>query len=162
MMRVSKWVLGMTAAVGLTFGAVGSASADGELHLYNWSNYFSPELLEKFEKETGIKTTMDNYASEEDLLAKLQAGGGGYDVIFPGPTTLGTMIDKGLVADIKVNQMENFKNVLGPFQTLSVDATAAILHPICGARPGLPMIRPWFLAARWKKAGVSCSSQRMS
>lgn len=71
MMRVSKWVLGMTAAVGLTFGAVGSASADGELHLYNWSNYFSPELLEKFEKETGIKTTMDNYASEEDLLAKL-------------------------------------------------------------------------------------------
>jgi spermidine/putrescine-binding protein len=39
MMRVSKWVLGMTAAVGLTFGAVGSASADGELHLYNWSNY---------------------------------------------------------------------------------------------------------------------------
>lgn len=129
MMRVSKWVLGMTAAVGLTVGSMGSASADGELHLYNWSNYFSPELLEKFEKETGIKTTMDNYASEEDLLAKLQAGGGGYDVIFPGPTTLGTMIDKGLVADIKVNQMENFKNVLGPFQTLSVDADRSYSAP---------------------------------
>jgi spermidine/putrescine transport system substrate-binding protein len=99
----------------------GQAYAAGEVHLYNWSNYFPPALLEKFEKDTGIKATIDNYSSEEDMLAKLQAGGGGYDIVFPGPTTLKAMIENGLVADIKVNEMPNFANVAGPFRTLSVD-----------------------------------------
>jgi len=99
----------------------GASSAAGELHLYNWSNYFSPDLIKQYEQETGTKVTLDTYASEEDLLAKLQAGASGYDVIFPGPTTLGTMIEKGLVAKIDAPKMSNFKNVLKPFQTLSVD-----------------------------------------
>jgi spermidine/putrescine transport system substrate-binding protein len=106
------------AALGLTASA---SMADGELRLYNWSNYFPPDLLERYQTETGTKVTLDNYASEEDLLAKLQAGGGGYDVIFPGPTTLGVMIDKGLVEKIDVNQMPNFANVLPAFQTLTGD-----------------------------------------
>ncbi|TPW27459.1 extracellular solute-binding protein [Pararhizobium mangrovi] len=105
-------------ALGLSAGA---ARADGELHLYNWSNYFPPELMKKFEKETGTKVTIDNYASEEDLLAKLQAGGGGYDIVFPTPTTLGTMIKKGLVAKIEVNQMTNFGNILPKFKSVSGD-----------------------------------------
>jgi spermidine/putrescine transport system substrate-binding protein len=116
------------AGVGLLLVAESGASAQ-ELHLYNWSNYYPPELLEKFQAETGIKATIDAYASEEDLLAKLQAGGGGYDVIFPGPTTLGTMIDKGLVEKIDVNSMSNFGNVLGPFQTLSVDPDRSYSAP---------------------------------
>ena len=99
----------------------GALRAAGELHLYNWSNYFSPDLIKQFEQETGTKVMLDTYASEEDLLAKLQAGASGYDVIFPGPTTLGTMIEKGLVAKIDAPKMSNFKNVLKPFQTLSVD-----------------------------------------
>lgn len=111
---------GAVAAAALGFGAT-AAMADGDLRLYNWSNYFPPELIEKFKEETGTNVTIDNYASEEDLLAKLQAGGGGYDVIFPGPTTLGVMIEKGLVADIGVNEMENFMNVLPAFQTVAGD-----------------------------------------
>ncbi|HMB77141.1 MAG TPA: extracellular solute-binding protein [Kiloniellaceae bacterium] len=121
-----------TASILAGFGfllAAGSGASAQELHLYNWSNYYPPELLEKFEAETGIKATIDAYASEEDLLAKLQAGGGGYDVIFPGPTTLGTMIEKGLVEKIDANSMSNFQNVLGPFQTLSVDADRSYSAP---------------------------------
>lgn len=102
-------------------GFAGSASAEGELRLYNWSNYFSPALIEKFEKETGTKVTVDNYASEDDLLAKLQAGGGGYDVIFPGTTTLGIMVDKGMLAKIDVSEMENFKNLLPAFTSIAGD-----------------------------------------
>jgi len=110
----------MASAIALT-ALSGSALADGELRLYNWSNYFAPSLLERFEKETGTKVTVDNYASEEDLLAKLQAGGGGYDVIFPGTTTLGVMVEKGLLAKIDVSQMENFKNLLPAFTTIAGD-----------------------------------------
>jgi len=148
-------MIGLTTAVGLTVGAAGGASASGEVTLYNWSNYFPPELLEKFTAETGIKTSIDNYASEEDLLAKLQAGGGGYDVIFPGPTTLGTMIQNGLVADIKVNQMSNFSNMLEPFQTLSVDPDRSYSAPYMWGTTGFTydpaMVPGGALEDSWKE-----------
>ncbi len=121
--KTSAWtgLASGVAALGMVVLSASGASADGELHLYNWSNYFPPELLEKFEKETGTKVTIDNYASEEDLLAKLQAGAGGYDVIFPGTTTLGVMVEQKLLEPINVKDMENFKNVLPAHQTIAGD-----------------------------------------
>ncbi len=102
-------------------GFATAAHADGELRLYNWSNYFPPSLIEKFEKETGTKVTLDSFASEDDLLAKLQAGGGGYDVIFPGTTTFVVMTEKGLLEKIDTNQMANYGNVLPAFQSIAGD-----------------------------------------
>src|SRR5690606_19499763 len=68
-------------AVLLATGLAGSAQAAGTLHFANWSDYYPPELLKKFEKDTGIKATLDAYDSNETLLAKLKAGGGAYDVV---------------------------------------------------------------------------------
>lgn len=119
-----KWwrSIGTFAVSAIVLGGLSnSAAADGELRLYNWSNYFAPDLLERFQKETGTKVTIDNYASEDDLLAKLQAGGGGYDVIFPGTTTLGVMVEKGMLAKIDVNKMKNFANLLPSFTTIAGD-----------------------------------------
>ena len=50
-----------------------SANAAGELFIYNWTEYTPPELVEKFEKETGIKVSVDTYDSNETLLAKFVA-----------------------------------------------------------------------------------------
>lgn len=155
MVRIAPLSAGLAVAAGLMLAGVQGGIAAEELHLYNWSNYFPPSLQEKFEQETGIKVTMDNYASEEDLLAKLQAGGGGYDVIFPGPTTLGTMIEKGLVEKIDAHSMENFKNVLGPFQTLSVDADRSYSAPYMWGTTGFTydpeMVPGGALEESWKE-----------
>ena len=51
------------------------------LHIYNWTDYTSPEMVKKFEKDTGIKVTIDTYDSNETALAKLSSGAAGYDVI---------------------------------------------------------------------------------
>lgn len=48
----------------------GTASAGGELNFYNWGNYTSPKLLEKFTEETGITVNLDGYDSNETMLAK--------------------------------------------------------------------------------------------
>ena len=132
-----------------------AAKADGELRLYNWSNYFAPALLERFEKETGTKVTVDNYASEEDLLAKLQAGGGGYDVIFPGTTTLGVMVEKGMLAAINVNQMENFKNLLPAFTTIAGDPDRVYSAPYMWGTTGFTydpaMVPDGKLEESWKE-----------
>jgi spermidine/putrescine transport system substrate-binding protein len=51
------------AALALAIGTGSAAHAAGELYFYNWSNYFPPELIAKFEKETGIDVTLDVYDS---------------------------------------------------------------------------------------------------
>ncbi|MEI6361967.1 MAG: extracellular solute-binding protein [Actinomycetes bacterium] len=71
----------------------------GELNLYNWTDYISPDLLKRFEKETGIKVNLDNYDSNETLLAKLQAGGANYDVIVPSDYMVKQMIELGLLEE---------------------------------------------------------------
>lgn len=58
-------------------------SGSGVLNLYNWTDYIDPALLDKFTAETGIEVILDVFDSNETLLAKLQSGATGYDVIMP-------------------------------------------------------------------------------
>ncbi len=53
------------------------------VHLAVWTNYVTPEMKEQFEKKSGFTLTMSNYSSNEELLAKLQAGAEGFDVAVP-------------------------------------------------------------------------------
>lgn len=98
-----------------------SAQAQGELFLYNWSNYFPPDLLKKFEADTGIKVTLDVYDSNETMLAKLQAGAAGYDVVVPSDYMVKIMIEEGLAEKIDAGQMANFKNVVAPHDNQPFD-----------------------------------------
>ncbi|MCF8554890.1 MAG: hypothetical protein K9F93_02185, partial [Candidatus Nanopelagicales bacterium] len=58
-------------------------SGSGVVNLYNWTDYIDPALLDKFEAETGIEVILDTFDSNETLLAKLQSGATGYDIIMP-------------------------------------------------------------------------------
>lgn len=109
------------AGAALFLAAAGPARAEGELFFYNWTNYYPPELLAKFEAETGIKATLDTYDSNETLLAKLQAGAAGYDVVVPSDYMLKIMIDEDMLEKIDVNQMPNFKNVSATFRDIPFD-----------------------------------------
>ena len=108
-------------ALAVAIGAAGAARADGQLFFYNWSNYFPPELLQKFEQETGIDVTLDVYDSNETLLAKLQAGASGYDVIVPSDYMVKIMKDEGMLEKIDVSIMPNFKNVAAPHDSVPFD-----------------------------------------
>lgn len=92
-----------------------------ELYFYIWSNYYPPALLRKFEEETGIHVTMDSFDSNETLLAKLQAGGGGYDVAVPSDYMVKTMIELGLLEKIDAFAMQNFRFVKAPLNAPEFD-----------------------------------------
>jgi spermidine/putrescine transport system substrate-binding protein len=98
------------AAVALLLAA-GTARADGELHIFNWGDYTSPKLIEKFEKQYNVKVTLDSYDSNETMLAKVRAGGSGYDIVVPSDYTVKIMIEGDMLAKTEPNKMENFKNV---------------------------------------------------
>ncbi len=99
-----------TTAVALVMG-LGTAHAAGELHIFNWGDYTSPELIEKFEKTYDVKVTLDSYDSNETMLAKVRAGASGYDIVVPSDYTVKIMIEEGMLARTEPAQMENFKNV---------------------------------------------------
>lgn len=62
------------------------------LKIYNWADYIAPELIEQFEKENHCKVIYDTFDSNEALLAKLQAGAEGYDLIFPSHYVIDTLV----------------------------------------------------------------------
>ena len=102
-----KHVIAAASALALT---VGAASAQ-ELNIYNWGNYTNPKLIEKFEAETGIKVTITDYDSNDTALAKVKAGGHGFDIVVPSNSYIPIWIGEGLFMESRPDQMENFKNV---------------------------------------------------
>jgi len=100
---------GLAAAAFLLVGT--QAQADGELHIFNWGDYTNPELIDKFEKAYNVKVTLDDYDSNETMLAKVRAGGTGFDIVVPSDYMVKIMIEEGMLAESKPNQMENFKHM---------------------------------------------------
>src|SRR3984885_6342774 len=100
----------LLAATCLAMGAP-SAMAAGELHIYNWTDYTSDELVKKFEKETGIKVTIDTYDSNETALAKLSSGAAGYDVMIISNDFVPIFVKQGLFQAVDAASMPNFKNM---------------------------------------------------
>lgn len=102
-------------------------SADGEttlapeLSVYNWADYIDEQILKDYETKYGVKIIYDTYASNEDLLAKIQAGATGYDVIFPSDYMISQMIALDLLAEIDVSQLSNFGNIGEQFKDRSFD-----------------------------------------
>jgi spermidine/putrescine transport system substrate-binding protein len=108
---MSRLLIGAVSAATLLWAV--PALAEGELHIYNWGNYTNPKLIEKFEKEFGIKVTLDDYDSNETMLSKVRAGNSGYDIVVPSDYTVKIMIEDGLLEKTEPNTMPNYKHV-GP------------------------------------------------
>ncbi|RWG00861.1 MAG: polyamine ABC transporter substrate-binding protein [Mesorhizobium sp.] len=68
------------------------ARAAGSLNVYNWADYIGETTVADFEKETGIAVTYDNFASVEEMEAKLLAGSSGYDVVLQSGRSVSKMI----------------------------------------------------------------------
>ncbi len=100
----------------LAIGALsGSVFAAGELNLYNWGNYTNPELIENFEKEYDVKVTITDYDSNDSALAKVKAGGHGFDLVVPSANYVQIWVNEGLLMETRPDQMENFKHVAEEF-----------------------------------------------
>ncbi|MEX0809623.1 MAG: spermidine/putrescine ABC transporter substrate-binding protein [Dongiaceae bacterium] len=113
--RLSQWLrnLAFTAvAVGFVCATVpGPAQAAGELHVYNWGEYINPEVLTQFGEEYDVKVTLDTYGSNEEMLAKIQAGATGYDIVFPSVHMHDIMHQLDLLWKSDINQSPGFENI---------------------------------------------------
>jgi spermidine/putrescine transport system substrate-binding protein len=112
-LRVTR--LGMATAV--LAGAVpllrpSRAYAAGELgdtlNFTTWPNHFDQANLDKFTGDTGVNINVTVFGSNEEMLAKLQAGGTGRDVFVPTNYTISTYKNLDLIDPLDVSKLPNF------------------------------------------------------
>ncbi len=82
-----------------------------ELNLYAWSEYIPQDLLDAFAAEHGIRVNYDAFSSNEELLAKMQAGAAGYDVILPSDYMVTVMAKQGMLEPLDTSLLANFGNL---------------------------------------------------
>jgi spermidine/putrescine transport system substrate-binding protein len=88
------------------------ASCGGSrLKIYNWTYYTPESIIHKFEKEYDVKVIYDQFASNEELYAKIKASGGGYDIIFPSGDFVSIMIKQDMLEKIDKSKFSNLGNV---------------------------------------------------
>lgn len=85
--------------------AVSSPSVGEEpvLHVYNWIDYMAPEVLQQFERETGIKVVYDTFNQNDTLAAQIDQGR--YDLMFPSARPWAARF----VADGKLQKLDKAK-----------------------------------------------------
>jgi spermidine/putrescine transport system substrate-binding protein len=110
-------VTGLGMATAVLAGAVPAlrprrAFAAGDLgdtlNFTTWPNYFAQENLENFTKETGVAINVSVFGSNEEMLAKLQAGGTGWDVFVPTNYTISTYQSLGIIEPLDLSRLPNF------------------------------------------------------
>jgi len=108
---------GTTGAGGGTTGAGG----DTELHLLAWSGEVPDSIVAQFEEQTGISVTLDTFDSNESMIAKLEAGATGYDVVEPSQYAVQILIHKGLLEELDHSRLPSVGNLGEVFQDPSYD-----------------------------------------
>lgn len=123
---------------GLTaFGLFAGAASAEELRLYNWGDYINPEILAAFTEETGIEVGLDTYSSNEEMLAKLQAGATGYDIVFPSIHMVDIMLKLDLLEKTDINQAANWGNIDPAFLRSMNDPSGEYCMPYAWGTVGI-------------------------
>ncbi|WP_202969764.1 polyamine ABC transporter substrate-binding protein [Endozoicomonas atrinae] len=99
-------------AMALTMTISTLLSADDKvLKIYNWSDYFGPETLSRFEEQTGITIQYDVFASNEVLESKLLLGKIGYDLVFPAASNAAKQLQAGALQPIDSKRLKHYDNL---------------------------------------------------
>ena len=105
-----RFALGAALAL---FTAASSRSA--ELNLFGWSEYVPQAVIDGFTKATGVKVNFETYSSHEELISKLVAGGGRYDLVQPSDYAAEVMIRQKLLAPLDKSKLGNTRHLLPEF-----------------------------------------------
>jgi spermidine/putrescine transport system substrate-binding protein len=95
--------------------------AEDVLHLYNWNNYISDDMLSRFEAHCHCRVKQDYYSDNEEMLAKLEAGAVGYDILVPTGNAVESLIRRGALRALDMSQLLHLGNVKPEFRNLWFD-----------------------------------------
>jgi spermidine/putrescine-binding protein len=92
-----------------------------ELNLFVWTEYIPQDMIDCFEAVYGIKVNRSEYSQNEEMYAKLSAGGANFDLVQPTDYIVGLMVRQGLLQKLDHNKLPNFKNLDPNYLNLPFD-----------------------------------------
>lgn len=120
-MKKMRWAGFMLAVMMVLTLLSGCGSSKETLNIYSWADNFDEEVLKEFEKQFDVKINYDVFANNEDLLAKIKAGGNGYDLIQPSDYMVATMIKQDLLEPLNKDNIPNWTNISDTYKNPSFD-----------------------------------------
>jgi len=133
------------AVLGLAGCSGKSQAKSNKLYIFNWTYYTPDSVIEKFEKEYGVDVVYDSFASNEEMFAKLKAGGANYDICFPSGDYVSIMIKEGMLAKIDHKALKNYGNI------------APEVLAKCSFDPGNEYSIPYYMGA----AGIAVNTKKV-
>ena len=107
-------LLTLGGAAALLLACLPAAAAD-TLYLYNWNNYISDATVQRFEAHCGCRLKQDYYSDNEEMLAKLEAGAVGYDLLVPTGNAVESLIRRQALRELDKLKLPNLRNVKREF-----------------------------------------------
>ena len=95
------------------------------IRIFNWGDFLDEILLSEFTEETGIRVIYSNFASNEEMYARLTSGGAEYDLLFPSDYMIERLISEGRLARIDFSNIPNITNIDPRFLNTSYDPEGA-------------------------------------
>ncbi|MEM1334933.1 MAG: spermidine/putrescine ABC transporter substrate-binding protein [Actinomycetota bacterium] len=84
---------------------------DGDLAVFNWSEYIAPEQLEAFSAQFGVDVSEDTFESNEAMQAIVSQGGSGFDLIVPSDYMVNIMRESGDLLRLDRDAIPNLSNI---------------------------------------------------
>ena len=81
-----------------------------ELNLFVWTEYIPQQTIDCFEQVYGITVNQSEYSSNEEMYAKLNAGGANYDLVQPTDYIVAPMIRQGLLQELDKSKLPVLKD----------------------------------------------------
>jgi spermidine/putrescine transport system substrate-binding protein len=100
----------------------GCGQPKSKLNIFIWSEYIDPQIVADFEKQFDCKVSLDLYEDNESMMAKMAGGGTAlYDIVVPSDYVMPAMIQRGLLAPLRHENIPNLKNIDPRFTNLPFD-----------------------------------------
>ena len=114
------------------------------INVYNWGEYICTGADEgtlnvnaEFTKLTGIKVNYTNFATNEELYAKLKGGGASYDIVIPSDYMISKMIKEGMIQKLDFSNIPNAGYIMPNFRNLAYDPDNAYSVPYTWGTVGI-------------------------
>ncbi|AFZ13920.1 extracellular solute-binding protein family 1 [Crinalium epipsammum PCC 9333] len=108
------------------------------LYIYTWAGYTDEDLLNRFTQDTGIKVIADVFDSNEAMLAKIQASGGGeYSIIYPSDYMVRQMVELKMLTELDHSRLLGLDQLFPKFQNPTYDPDNRYSVPMTWGTTGL-------------------------
>jgi spermidine/putrescine transport system substrate-binding protein len=121
-----------------------SSQLASQISFFNWADYMDDDILDQFEEECGVRVNQDVFSSNEDMIARIQAGNSGYDLIVPSDYAVQIMVERGLLRELNLDNIPNLKNLNPDLMSLFYDPTNSYSLPYQWGITGIAYNRAYF------------------